>query len=67
MEKINYIVECDEAFNPDKSFNLKDTEELKQYIDNLEYSMYKFEIYLCVWNSSKESFTLKSNVTQEFI
>jgi hypothetical protein len=58
-----YLVECDSAVNPDKSFNLKETEKLTKYIGNLQYLMYDYEIYLCVWDNLKSEFDLKLNLS----
>lgn len=65
-KEIYYLVECDEAVNPDKNFKLKKTKSLKEYIGNLAYLDYKYEVYFCVWDNEKSEFYLKLNVTEEF-
>lgn len=65
-KEIYYLVECDEAVNSDKSFKLKKTKSLKEYIGNLAYLNYKYEVYFCVWDNEKSEFYLKLNVTEEF-
>jgi hypothetical protein len=64
MKHSYYLVESDNAPQPDKSFNLKQVNILLEYIEQLNF---EFEVYLCVWDEEESNFDLKLNVTDKFI
>ncbi len=63
MKQIYYLVESDDAIEPDKSFGLKEIKTLLAYTEQLNY---EYEVYLCVWDNLEEDFDLKLNVTEQF-
>lgn len=63
MKQTYYIVECDQAVTPDKSFSLKEVKQLTEYTEQLNF---EYEVYLCVWDNLEEGFDLKLNVTEQF-
>jgi hypothetical protein len=64
MEKqVYYVVECDNAPQPDTYFSLKDVRELLTYTEQLAW---EYEVYLYVWDEQESNIDLKINVTEQF-
>ncbi|QLF85230.1 hypothetical protein elemo19C_phanotate37 [Flavobacterium phage vB_FspP_elemoA_1-9C] len=63
MKQTYYLVESDNAPQPDKSFSLKEVKKLLEYTEQLNF---EYEVYLCVWDNLEDEFDLKLNVTEQF-
>lgn len=62
MKQVYYMVESDNAPQPDESFELKEVKQLQNYVEELDF---EYEVYLCVWDDMKSEFDLKLNVTEQ--
>jgi len=63
MKQVYYMVESDNAPQPDESFGLKEVKQLQEYVEQLNF---EYEVYLCVWDDRESEFDLKLNVTEQF-
>jgi hypothetical protein len=63
QKQVYYIVECDNAPQPDKYFSLKDVRELLIYIEQLDWD---YEVYLYEWDEQESNVDSKINVTSHF-
>lgn len=63
MKQVYYMVESDNAPQPDTSFHLKEVKQLQEYIEQLNF---EYEVYLYVWDEKNNNIDLKMNVTEQF-
>lgn len=61
---VYYQVQCDEAKNPDKSFDLSQVEYLTDYLKEIKHLEY--DVYLILWNEEYNFIEQMLDVKKEF-
>lgn len=61
---VYYQVQCDEAKNPDKNFDLSQVEYLTDYLKEIKHLEY--DVYLILWNEEYNFIEQMLDVKKEF-